>query len=260
MAIRKVSFTYRGTSSLVIPGFMNQPGLLGQEKVNGLYSPGIPFVFGVHNSNTLDDFKQNGWLYVGTVVVNPANEATTSDLDISATIEPIPGFKIDLKMQRQTAGNSQIQYMYDGMPSTFNGNFNMTQIAIKTAFDKIGNADRNYYSPTFNQFIENRKVILSRLENQMRDRAYPTTGFFTETTIGSKYKDRKFDPNAPLGNYDVNSPEVLIPAFLSAYTGQDPLKVNTNPFLSILEMLPNWSLSYNGLSNLEFFREKFRNG
>ena len=258
MGIRRVNFSYRGTSSLVIPGFMNQPGFLGQQKVDGVYSPGLAFVFGIHNDNTLQDFYDKGWLYSGRDVVNPANEAITSDLNINASIEPIPGLKIDLTMQRQTASNSTIQYMHEGMPSTFNGNFNITQVAIRTAFDRIGSAEENYNSPTFNQFMENRRIILGRLEYQMNGRAYPNSGFFTEADVAARYSGKTFNSEAGLGNYDINSPEVLIPAFLSAYTGQDPLKVNTNPFLSLLQILPNWNLNYNGLSNLEFFREKFR--
>lgn len=256
MAVRKISINYNQTSSLNVPGFMNQPGFLGQQKTAGVYSPGLPFVFGFHNDNTLQDFKNNGWLYEGTDIVNPANEANTSDLNIRATVEPIPGLKIDLTMQRQTVDNSIIQYMYPGMPSTFNGNFSMTQVAIKTAFDKIGNAQTNFYSPTFNQFLENRNVILSRLQGQMTEKRYPTSGFFSQGESGAQYAGQKYDANN--GTYSENSPEVLIPAFLSAYTGQDPLKVNTNPFLNLLQMLPNWNINYNGLSNLEFFRNKFR--
>ncbi|VBB45701.1 conserved exported hypothetical protein [uncultured Paludibacter sp.] len=256
MGLRRVSVTYRGTSSLVVPGFLNQPGLLGQQKVNGLFSPGLLFAFGWHDDNTLQQFIDKDWVYMGTDVVNPANEAKTSDLNIRVSIEPVPGLKIDLTAQRQTADNKVIQYMYEGMPTTFNGNFNITQIAIATAFDKIGTADENYYSRTFNKFLENRKIILSRLQNQMKDRHYPTTGFFAQGESGHSYAGTTYDETN--GAFNENSPEVLIPAFLSAYTGRDPLTVTTNPFLSLLQMLPNWNINYNGLSNLEFFRDKFR--
>ena len=258
MSLRRLSFTYRETSGLVVPGFLNEPGVLGMKRQNGVFSPGFLFVFGYHDDNTLQNFINKDWLYMNTGegIVNPANEAKTSDLNIRATVEPIPGFKIDLTAQRQTADNKVIQYMYAGMPTTFNGNFNITQIAIATAFDKIGTADQNYSSNTFNTFLDNRRVILDRLQSQMTGRRYPTTGFFAQGESGESLAGKPYDPAN--GRFSENSPEVLIPAFLSAYTGRDPKKVNTNPFLSLLQILPNWNVTYNGLSNLEFFRNHFR--
>lgn len=256
MGVRKVSFTYRGANSLVVPGFMNEPGFLGQQKTNGIFSPGLLFAFGYHDDNTIQKFKDRNWLYTGTDVVNPINENSTSDLNIRATIEPIPGLKIDLTAQRQTSDNKTIQFMYEGMPTTFNGNFNITQVAIKTIFNKVGGADENYYSSTFDQFLKNRKTIQLRLQEQITHKRYPTTGFFGQGESGEHLSGQPYDEAN--GKFNENSPEVLIPAFLSAYTGTDPLKVNTNPFLSLLQILPNWSLNYNGLSNLEFFRNRFR--
>lgn len=258
MSLRKVSFTYRDRNSLVVPGFMNQPGLLGQQKVNGLFSPGLLFAFGYHNDNTLQDFIDKDWLFMDKTqgIINPANEAKSSDMNLRASLEPINGLKIELTAQRQTSSNTIIQYMHNGMPTTFNGNFNITQIAIATAFDKTGTADQNFSSATFNRFLENREIILRRLQGEMAAQRYPTTGFFAAGESSAHLNGGAYD--AANGEFNENSPEVLIPAFLSAYTGKDPSKVNTNPFLSLLEILPNWTVNYNGLSNLGFFRDKFR--
>ena len=253
MTLRRISFTYRESSSLVLPGFMHQPGFLGQESVGGKSSPGWGFVFGYHDDNTLKNAADNGWLYMGQDIINPANEARTSDLDIRASLEPIAGFKIDLSAKRQTASNTVIHYMYEGMPSTFNGNFNITQISLATAFDKIGTADENYRSVTFEQFLANRQVIADRLNSKMAGSRYPTTGFFRDDPT---YAGKEIDP--AVSYYDLNSPDVLIPAFLSAYTGRDPNKVDTNPFLTIMQMLPNWNLNFNGLSNIAWVKDKVR--
>lgn len=252
LMMRRVSISYNQSQSLIVPGFMPEPGFLGQQKIDGRYAPGWQFVFGYHNDNTLQALKDNGWLYMDQNIVNPANRANTSDLDIHASLEPIVGLKIELSARRQTQSNSVIHYMYRGMPSTFNGNFNMTQVAIKTAFSKIGNAASNYQSDVFDQFLENRKVIAARLESQYVDRKYPTIGFFKELP------DYSNKPVNPKGTYDLNSPDVLIPAFLAAYTGRDVNRVSTNPFLSILNILPNWNVTFNGLSNMDWFKDKFR--
>jgi cell surface protein SprA len=232
---------------------MPEPGFLGQSMVNGINAPGWGFVFGFHDDNTLRRASQNDWLYMGQDVINPANEAMTSDLDIRATVEPLAGLKIDLTARRQTQSNSVIHFMYPGMPSTFNGNFNITSVALKTAFEKIGSADNNYYSAAFQQFLDNRSVVLARLENRYSGTRYPTTGFFEDDPT---YRGNEFSKQN--GTFNLNSPDVLIPAFMAAYTGRDVNRVNTSPFLSILEILPNWTVNYNGLSNVEWVKDKFR--
>ncbi len=253
MSVRKVSINYNQSSSLTMPGFMPEPGFLGQSMVDGINAPGWGFVFGLHDRNTLHRAADNGWLYMGHDIINPANEAMTSDLDIVATVEPIAGLKINLSGKRQTTSNTVIHFMYPGMPSTFNGNFNITQIAIKTAFEKMGTIDNNYFSSTFQRFLDNRAVVLARLENRYTGTRYPTTGFFEEDP---NYRGQPFNPAN--GTFNLNSPDVLIPAFMAAYTGKDVNRVNTNPFLSFWDILPNWNVNYNGLSNTEWVRDKFR--
>ena len=253
MTVRRFSVNYNQSSSLTIPGFLPEPGFLGQKDYNGLTAPGWAFVFGYHDENTLADASRKGWLYMGEDIINPANEAVTSDLDIRATMEPIAGLKIDLTGKRQMQSNTVIHFMYPGMPSTFNGNFNITQIALKTAFDKIGNASDNYHSATFSRFLDYRNVIARKLESKYTGTRYPSTGFFADDPA---YRGQPFNPEN--GTFDINSPDVLIPAFLAAYTGRDVNRVKTNPFLSILEILPNWNVNFNGLSNIEWVKDKFR--
>ena len=56
--------------------------------------------------------------------------------------------------------------------------------------------------------------------------------------------------------YEKKSQDVLIPAFLSAYTGNDPNRVGLSPFPST--PLPNWRLDYSGLSKLDVFKDIFQ--
>jgi len=48
----------------------------------------------------------------------------------------------------------------------------------------------------------------------------------------------------------------LIPAFISAYSGKDPNGISLSAITST--PLPNWSLQYSGLINLEFFKDRFK--
>ena len=253
MSVRRASLTFRETNSLVLPGFLPNAEMFGQQLMdNGTYAPGLDFAFGLHNDQTISNAINKGWLFMSDSIINPANSALTSDFDLKASLEPIPGFKIDLNAKRYIASNTTIQYMFAGMPTTFNGSYNITQIAMATAFKPVGTAENNYASETFNQFLANRTFFMNKLNATYRGTNYPTTGFMSESNLAGKPYD------AANGAFGINSTEVLIPAFLSAYTGKSPEKVETTPFLSLLNILPNWRANYDGLSRIPWVRDKFR--
>lgn len=56
--------------------------------------------------------------------------------------------------------------------------------------------------------------------------------------------------------YESKSQDVLIPAFLAAYTGTDPNKVGLTPFPST--PLPNWRVDYTGLTKVGFLKDAFQ--
>ncbi|MEI7504086.1 MAG: cell surface protein SprA, partial [Paludibacter sp.] len=256
MMVRRASITYRESNSMVLPGFLPEAGFLGQQSSNGLDAPGYAYAFGFSDNITIKDAIDNGWLYDNDSIVNPATMAYTSDLDIKATIEPIPGLKIDLSAKRYTASNSTIQYQFydkvtNNMPTTFTGSYNITLMALSTAFNKIGTADQNYNSELFNTFLANRQIVANRLNAKYTGTNYPTSsGFLKGNTLG------KYD--SKLGAYGLNSADVLIPSFLAAYTGRDVNSVDTNPFLGLLSILPNWRISYDGLSRIGWVKDHFK--
>lgn len=53
--------------------------------------------------------------------------------------------------------------------------------------------------------------------------------------------------------YGPTSQEVLIPAFLAAYTGKNPDKVGKTPFPKI--PMPNWRITYDGLTQIAFIKK-----
>jgi cell surface protein SprA len=254
MMVRKVSFTYRESNSMVLPGFKYQPNFLGNQSVDGVLAPGYDFVFGLTNANTIKNINR-AWLAGNDSIVTPASNAFTSDLDIKASIEPIPGFKIDLNAKRYEAKNITTQYMFEGMPQTFTGSYNITLMALATAFKTTGNAANNYNSVLFNNFLANRQVIADRLNAKLVGTKYPNTDLFKNNVNGTLAGK---DYDATKGAYGVNSIDVLIPAFLSAYTGRNVNSISTNPFLSLLSVMPNWRVSYDGLSNIPWVKDHFK--
>ena len=252
MLLRSASISYSESSSLVMPGFKPEAGFMGQQSVGGIYAPGYGFAFGFHDDNTVEKARNNDWLYLSNELTTPSIMAKLSTLDIKVGLEPIPGLKIDLDAKRNSVSNTTIQHMVAGMPQTFTGNFSITTIAIATSFKKVGDINSDYNSELFNTFLANRQIVADRLNSNYTNTRYPNGGYF----VGTGLEGNSFNPLN--GQFEQNSADVLIPAFLAAYTGRDAKKVGTSPFLSILDILPNWRVSYDGLSRLEFIKKHFR--
>ncbi|MBR1480757.1 MAG: cell surface protein SprA [Paludibacteraceae bacterium] len=249
---RRLQVTYRETNSMTVPGFAPEAGFMGQSYGNGFSAPGFDFAFGFIPADFIQRAKQQQWLSGDTAVIQPATRAHTSDLDIKLTLEPLPGLKIQLNGKRYMASSTSIIYTYDHLQENMTGSFNITQVAIGTAFDAIGRMEENFASKTFDNFLAARDVVRGRVEADYTGTVYPDAGFLR----GSIFAGRTYDPAN--GRVSLKSADVLVPAFLAAYTGQNPNGVTTNPFLSVLNILPNWSVTYDGLGKLPWMRDQFR--
>ena len=249
---RRMQVTYRETNSMTIPGFEPEAGFMGQRRVNGRYAPGYDFAFGFIPNDMIDRAKRNGWLSGDTSVIQPATRAHTSDLDIKLTLEPLPGFKVQLNGKRYIAQSTSIIYSYDHLQENMTGSFNITQVAIGTMFSRVGSQEENFANSAYDAFIANRTVLTNRVQDQYTGITLPSEGFMSNIPSGTKY-----DPNKH-GRVTPSSADVLVPAFLSAYTGRDPNKVSLNPFLGFLSILPNWSVTYDGLGRLPWMRDHFK--
>lgn len=253
MSARRASITYRTTNNMTLPGFLPEPGFLGQSK-GANKAPGYGFTFGFFDSEkTIDNAIKSNWLYMSDTIINPAIVAYTSDFDARLNLEPLPMMKIELNAKRYTADNTSIQYMFPGMPSTFTGSYNITTIAIASIFKPIGDASSNYDSEVFRTFLSNRQTIAARLRSKLNGTNYPTSGFFSELPNVS---GKPFDP--ALGDYTENSSDVLIPAFVAAYTGRDVKTTSTGLFPALASILPNWRMTYDGLSRIGWIRDHFK--
>ena len=248
MMVRNVSVSYRNTYNLSLPGFLPDVGdMLGQRKgADHVFSPGLDFGFGLVGDSYIERAKDRGWLLCADSVSTPATTARTEDVQIKATLEPLTDLKIDLNMSHTMGRNKSIQYMYVGNPTTQSGSFNMTTISIKTAFRSQGNAGNGYRSKTFSDLQHYLDIFQQRVENRYVGTQYPAaTGLKGD-----------FDPAN--GTVDKYGADVMIPAFLAAYTGGDAHKASLDLFPSLAKMLPNWSLTYKGLGNLPWVRDHFK--
>ena len=245
MMVRNVSFNYRSSYQLTLPGFTPSIGdAFGQKKV-GSMAPGLDFAFGLVDDDYIGKARENDWLLRNDSVATPATTSKTENLQLRMTLEPVKDLKIDLSAIRTQTTQKSIQYMYEGTPTTQSGSFQMSTISLSTAFEGMGDANSGYRSKTFEKFVNSLAGYRDRVETQYAGTVYPA---------GSALSGGKFDASrTPVNQY---SGDVMIPAFLNAYTSMGGNSLSLFPALS--RLLPNWTVRYSGLGKLPWFRDHFK--
>ena len=245
MMVRNVNFNYRSSYQLTLPGFTPSIGdAFGQKKV-GSMAPGLDFAFGLVDDDYIGKARENDWLLRNDSVATPATTSKTENLQLRMTLEPVKDLKIDLSAVRTQTTQKSIQYMYEGTPTTQSGSFQMSTISLSTAFEGMGDANSGYRSKTFEKFVNSLAGYRDRVEAQYAGTVYPA---------GSALSGGKFDASrTPVNQY---SGDVMIPAFLNAYTSMGGNSLSLFPALS--RLLPNWTVRYSGLGKLPWFRDHFK--
>ena len=242
MSLKNVSVNYVLTDGSALPGFLPMPKYFGENPT--LHAPGYKFILGDQDTNFKWNAAKNGWLTNKIEMNNPYSHTMTQNLNGRATLEPFNDFRVEVNFSRQMSSSQQGIFRIDttdgfndyrNMAPVTSGNFSMSFLMINSAFVKdLKGGNNDLISPTFEQFQNNRFDIATRLQEV--DRA--TTGATGIDPI-TKY---------PFG-YSQKSQDVLILSFLSAYTGKNPISTGLSVFPKI--PLPNWRVTYNGLSKLK---------
>ncbi len=245
MMARNVSVTYTNKYNLNLPGFMPEIGdVFGQTKGGGMMAPGLDFAFGLTGEDYIRRAADRGWLLMTDSIITPATTSATESFQIRATLEPFRDVKIDLTASRNKNTNRSIQYMFSGMPTIESGSFSMTTISIGSAFEGTGSPDKGYKSKTFTKFVHSLEGYRQQIEARYAGAVYPE---------GTLYAGEPFDPaNGTVSPY---APEVMIPAFLNAYTANGG---GLEIFPALSKMLPNWTITYGGLAKLPRMKKVFK--
>lgn len=252
MMTRSASVKWRHSRSMTLPLFQPEIGnIFGQTNSYGPMAPGLDFAFGFVNDDYLYRAKERGWLICDEGQTSPAIISRTNEINLELNLEPIKGLKIQLTGNRTDNRTSQIQFMYDQMPTNRTGSYTKTHAAIATAL-RYSSANSGYESKAFNDFINNIPIVAERIQNGYVGSTYPDAGFIH----GTPHAGQTFDPE--VGGVNQASSDVLIPAFLAAYSGYNPNKVNLNPFPSLASVLPNWRVTYDGFINIGNLRKHFK--
>lgn len=240
MSVKEVNFAYNRSDGTLLPGFMPQPGVLGNSWKNN--APGLGFIFG-SQADIAKLSGQNNWLSTDPQMNSLHSTRKTETLNFRATLEPIKAMKIEVNGDKNFSSSYQDYYkpdvdngnVFKAYNKTESGSFTSSYMLIGTTFSSDYG---DHISPVFERMLENRKVIAERLAYNNRNSSgiNDTTGF-------------------PAG-YGPTQSEVLMGAFITAYTGSDPATKNLSPFPRI--PIPNWRLTYNATQGSKFFKEHFQ--
>ncbi len=252
-AVKRVGATYNEGGSTLLPGYTDSTKFFGQNWKS--MAPGVDFIMGKQpNQQWLDKIGKKGLVTKDPLLNNLFLQSYEKKLNLTAQIEPIRDLMIDLNLDKSLSKNFSTLFKDTVGTGDFNslspysgGGFSISYVSFQTLFKKF---NANNTSETFKQFEKNRSILSKRLgEQNPYSKTVGADGYYT--------------------GYGRYSQDVLIPAFIAAYTNKDPnqialLKngqtntVKSNPFSGYLPK-PNWRLTYNGLSRIESLQQYFTN-
>ncbi|MCM1291798.1 MAG: cell surface protein SprA [Prevotella sp.] len=252
MMPRSASFRWRKSHSMTLPLFTPNVGdIFGQSTQYGPMSPGLDFAFGFYDESYLEKALDRGWLLTSSDQTSPAIWNNTQEFNFELSLEPIRGLKILLTSNLTDNRTQQVQFMYANMPTSRSGSYTRTFWAFKTALKNSSSTD-GYASETFSKFLAYIPTVAQRVQDQYYGMRYPQSGFFE----GNPVAGTVFNPE--LGTVSESSADVLIPAFLAAYSGMNPEKITLAHFPGLSSMRPNWRITYDGILYMGNLRNIFK--
>ncbi|MES2732182.1 MAG: cell surface protein SprA [Bacteroidota bacterium] len=231
MSLRSINFTYNIQEGTILPGFLPTPRFLGMD--SSFSQPGWGFILGSQDGSIREKLANSHLLSHSKNTSLQFTQNRITNLNLQTSLEPFKDFRIQVTAKKSETDEFRTFYRDSTGKGEFGdfspirtGSYNISFISIATAFKNSSDPDN---SETFVKFQEYRDVIQTRLTRERNPRA-----------------DTSFNPN---------SQDVLLGAFLAAYSGKDPKTMNLSPFPAI--PLPNWRVDYAGLSRLEGLKKIF---
>ena len=253
-SLKRIQVQYNEDLGTLLPGYMDSTRMLGMNFRSG--NPGWKYVMGYQpDTSDINSLGRKGLLSRDSLFNALIQQRYTQTINVTAQIQPVRDLNIDIIFERSYDKNYSELYKDTTGSSGLarlnpyaTGSFRMSYISYQTLFKKF---DPQNVSETFRQFEANRTLLSKRLGE-----TNPYQGGVVDPTSGYY---------AGYGRY---AQDVLIPAFLAAYTNKDPSsiqlvrnsnpKLRSNPFSRLLPK-PNWNITYSGLSRMKGMEKIFTN-
>jgi len=247
MGIRNVSIAYSESKGTALPGFNQVPDVMGMN-LNST-APGWDFVFG-SQTNIAKRAADNGWISKSQQLNTPYITKLNQNLSGRISAEPIRSLRIEISFLRTFANIKQEYWRYDSVNSSYgkfshneSGQFSISYLTWATAFAK--DDAKTYKNPNFENFKDYLLVIANRLASQ-NGHWLSNPIYIKDSVNGISYPD----------GYSRTQRDVMMYAFMAAYSGQNPASISLTPFPKIPK--PNWRVTFNGLTKMEFFSRYFK--
>ena len=236
-SVKNITGAYTRTEGTFLPGYLPETNAFGQDFDAG--APGYNFLFGGQR-DIRSRALNNGWITRDSLQSQLYITNYKEDLNFRGILEPFRDLRVELTALRGQSFNYSTNFKFLPVSNSFEnlspittGDYSVSYFTLRTAFSKDEKANNS--SRLFRQFENNREIISKRLGTQNPNSTGNNAGFAE--------------------GYGNNSQDVVIAAFLAAYTGKDAEKVTLGGFPKI--PIPNWNITYNGLSKYDFFSRFF---
>ncbi len=241
MSVKNVSFSYSVTNGIYLPGFTGVSQYLGNDfRTN---APGLPFILGSQNPEIRYDLARRGLMSTDTNIYNQFLQKSSVTFSPRALIEPIKDLRIDLSASKNEIRSTNSTFKAIDTTGEFRdlalaetGSYTITFNSLRTAFDKVNDQGK---SETFTQFENNRYTMSQRLAKE----------------AGADLS--QIDTQGYVIGYSKKQQEVMLQAFLAAYSGKDAQGSSLSPFPKI--PFPAWTITYSGLNRIKSISKLFSN-
>lgn len=220
-----------------MPGILAEPNFFGLGKNSA--GPNASFLFG-SQSDVRQLAVENGWITRSEFLTEPYASVKAEVFTANLQVEPSPSLKIDF--------NSRRNYNKNMFQSGFN-------TIIKENGKEVFGYERAYENIQEN--ITNSTISLGASFKSKNDLYQKLKGFAQEVSMreGAKLGLTDTDGDGYAQGFGLSSADVLVPAFLSAYQGKSLSRKSFDLRRGI--PLPNWSITYTGLTNVPIIAKYF---
>ncbi|MCQ2228209.1 MAG: cell surface protein SprA [Bacteroidales bacterium] len=237
-SLKSISVSYSENNSTALPGYLPGSHFAGTSSDHGSLAPGFAFLVGMQDKDFAMTAIKKGWITSDTTLNEPYAMTRSTNLQIRVSFEMFKALKVELSAQRSHSNSMTEYYVFNskGFDNVYShnetGSFSMTYNAWGTIFSHVGRTG-TLNSEAFNRFIDTRRSIGETLASRR----------------GLQGND----------GYSETAQEVMIPAFVAAYTNKGTKDVFTSFIPSAKYMRPNWKVTFSGLNNIKALKDIVRN-
>lgn len=263
LSVREIDASYNIENSTTIAGFTQNPRYLGIDfnEANHL-DPG--FAFGAQPGISLfsppdkygrwrwlDEFANKGLMTKDTTINLPFTQSNAKVFKARMVVEPIKGFRVNFNWESDYTEKyteffafNPVTQQYEHRNPMESGSYTYSDINLLSSFKKIENSGASQNEAELRRNTQTYANLLNDVNPNGTNNIYvdPLTGAVL--------------PNYYTG-YGPLQQDVLINSFLVTYRGQKASggEKNLSPFSRI--PLPNWTINYNGLTQIPAMKKVF---